>query len=75
MGFLIDISDDAIANPCTSNIVKLSACQKDFSRQAEEKDKANFRTASRCNQISREIGAGDEIRTHDIYLGKVTLYP
>ena len=21
------------------------------------------------------IGAGDEIRTHDIYLGKVTLYP
>ncbi len=20
-------------------------------------------------------GAGDEIRTHDIYLGKVTLYP
>jgi len=30
MGFLIDISDDAIANPCTSNIVKLSACQKQF---------------------------------------------
>ena len=27
MGFLIDISDDAIANPCISNIVKLSACQ------------------------------------------------
>ena len=22
-----------------------------------------------------KIGAGDEIRTHDIYLGKVTLYP
>ena len=21
------------------------------------------------------FGAGDEIRTHDIYLGKVTLYP
>ena len=24
---------------------------------------------------SLENGAGDEIRTHDIYLGKVTLYP
>ena len=24
---------------------------------------------------SQIIGAGDEIRTHDIYLGKVTLYP
>ncbi len=22
-----------------------------------------------------DFGAGDEIRTHDIYLGKVTLYP
>ena len=22
-----------------------------------------------------DVGAGDEIRTHDIYLGKVTLYP
>jgi hypothetical protein len=22
-----------------------------------------------------KFGAGDEIRTHDIYLGKVTLYP
>ena len=25
-----------------------------------------------CRQLN---GAGDEIRTHDIYLGKVTLYP
>ena len=25
-----------------------------------------------CRQMN---GAGDEIRTHDIYLGKVTLYP
>ena len=74
MGFLIDISDDAIANPCTSNIVKLSACQKDFAPGRRE-GQSNFRTASRCNQISRKFGAGDEIRTHDIYLGKVTLYP
>ena len=26
-------------------------------------------------QVLEEFGAGDEIRTHDIYLGKVTLYP
>ena len=26
-------------------------------------------------QSLRENGAGDEIRTHDIHLGKVTLYP
>jgi hypothetical protein len=25
--------------------------------------------------VFENIGAGDEIRTHDIYLGKVTLYP
>jgi len=30
MGFLIDISDDAIANPCPSNIAKFGVCQKDF---------------------------------------------
>ena len=28
MGFLIDISDDAIANPFPSNIAKLAVCQK-----------------------------------------------
>ena len=73
MGFLIDISDDAIANPCHQQYCEVECVSKRFLR-AEEKDKANFRTASRCNQISRKIGAGDEIRTHDIYLGKVTLY-
>ena len=25
--------------------------------------------------VYNRFGAGDEIRTHDIYLGKVTLYP
>ena len=25
--------------------------------------------------VCEHFGAGDEIRTHDIYLGKVTLYP
>ena len=39
MGFLIDISDDAIANPCTSNIVKLSACQKDFAPRQKRRTK------------------------------------
>ena len=35
---------------------------------------ANFIGAS--DDIRRiRYGAGDEIRTHDIYLGKVTLYP
>ena len=38
------------------------------SSQAEEKKKAfRYRKAF-------EIGAGDEIRTHDIHLGKVALY-
>ena len=31
--------------------------------------------ASGLKMIRRKNGAGDEIRTHDIYLGKVTLYP
>ena len=37
-----------------------------------------FRTRSSGSvalQDLEEFGAGDEIRTHDIYLGKVTLYP
>ncbi len=29
----------------------------------------------KTNRFADHDGAGDEIRTHDIYLGKVTLYP
>ena len=34
-----------------------------------------MRTDSRQNRDLAEIGAGDEIRTHDPNLGKVVLYP
>ena len=44
-----------------------------YQQKITQKYASNFR----CNTLIylREIGAGDEIRTHDIYLGKVTLYP
>ena len=44
-----------------------------YQQKITQKIVSNFR----CNTLLclRKIGAGDEIRTHDIYLGKVTLYP
>ncbi len=41
-----------------------------------EKAKGPLRTLEKSNaSICGDFGAGDEIRTHDINLGKVALYP
>ena len=36
---------------------------------------SSYGLAKKTNRFANYNGAGDEIRTHDIYLGKVTLYP
>jgi len=40
----------------------------------EARERENKKPAVNQRVLEREIGAGDEIRTHDIHLGKVALY-